>query len=154
VNVSLPARGSAVIPLLSRFVGPSPPDANGSQWFIPVTLAEVAGVGTRVTSFIVAGQDGSSLIPSGGNLPAKGSMVIPLAWRGAQPPFTFDIVIGGGDGSGGQWKRQASVTLTGGDITQFVHVNPGGLTNGASFVRAYAPGMLTTAFGTALASST
>jgi uncharacterized protein (TIGR03437 family) len=108
---------SAVIPTISpNPVYQQPPDANGNSWFYTIQLTEVAGVGTTLTDFTIAGTDfgsqivaafGSATIPPNGTISASieaGGLTVPV-----QRVFTFT----GKDASGRVWTQQASAQFLG-----------------------------------------
>jgi uncharacterized protein (TIGR03437 family) len=157
VNVSIPATNSAVVPS----VVPYPPvpigqtDSNGRPWHFILTLKEVAGVGTTLTSFIVSGENFSSQIVRlfGSNaLPPRGSLSANLAYGGSKPPFTLLFSFSGVDANGYQWTQQLPVQFGGPE--QVPYIQGSGLTNAASFKEMFAPGMVTSVFGFNLSQST
>jgi uncharacterized protein (TIGR03437 family) len=157
VNVSIPATNSAVVPS----VVPYPPvpigqtDSNGRPWHFILTLKEVAGVGTTLTSFIVSGENFSSQIVRlfGSNaLPPRGSLSANLAYGGSKPPFTLLFSFSGVDANGYQWTQQLPVQFGGPE--QVPYIQGSGLTNAASFKEMFAPGMVMSVFGFNLSQST
>ena len=169
VSVSVPSGHSAVVATAyaNHYVFAYPPAfhnpalANGYGWGFAVKLTEVAGVGTTLTTFKISGTtvgivDISSRIPDffGGNsLAANATLIGSVALNAASAPSTITIILGGQDANGFQWTTQIPLPLVAGP-QQFLDINfGGGLTNGASFQHAYAPGMILSVFGTNLTNS-
>lgn len=117
-----PSTGSAVLavapqsatPGSSVFVSISPNPARSGQ-LIEVTLAEEAGVATKLTSFTMNGAGmstsisplfGSTRIAAFGTLSA--TMRVPTT---PLPPATIPLVFGGADTGGRQWSRQVDLSV-------------------------------------------
>jgi uncharacterized protein (TIGR03437 family) len=111
IQVSVPASGAAVIPTLPDTVWASlPPDAQGPTWQTTLTLTEVAGVATSITSFTIDGaaQPLSQYFPAGGILP-KGSVSASVIFRNLAVPVARTFGFAGTDATGQSWSRQVSV---------------------------------------------
>jgi len=151
----VPSANSAVsIQVAPNPCGAQPPDANGNQWFPTFTLKELAGIGTTITGFSFAGIDLSSQTVSafGSNqLPPHGTLSTDTFWRGFTAPGVYTLTFSGVDASGFQWTQQVPVEFD--PLEDYVFVNVGGLTNGASFEQVFAPGMVLSVFGRNLANN-
>jgi len=159
VTVSLPSSGSAVVPSVSSSVDPGFPsvpetiDSSGPSWDLTLTLHELAGKPTTLTSFAVDGNDYSSQIVSffgQASIRARGTINAPLAFTGVKPPVTRVFTFGGVDADGTTWTRTLNVPFLG--LEQLIQV--GGVSNAASGDTQFAPGMLVSVYGTQLAAST
>lgn len=157
VTMRLPSQNSAVQVIVEpREVGEESPNTEGFQWFYRLTLKELAGFLSTITNLTINGEDRSGQIRSlfGGNntVPAFGSLSADLSFRGVTAPYELRISISGADSGTYRWTRDLVVPLQ--PRRQFTYVSPGGLTNGASFRNASAPGMLSSIFGGFLATRT
>jgi uncharacterized protein (TIGR03437 family) len=154
VTVSLPASGSAVLPSITPSAVPETIDPTGPSWDYMLTLHELAGTATTLTSFTVDGVDYSSQIVSffgQANIRARGTIVANLAVTGLHPPQTRVFTFGGVDADGTRWTRTLNVPFLG--LEQSLQID--GVSNAASGDTEFAPGMLVSVYGeqTALAAA-
>jgi uncharacterized protein (TIGR03437 family) len=108
IPVNLPASGSVVVPSIN----PNPVYPTGpTSWPYTVTLVEMAGIATKLTSFTIDGVNNSANIAALGNgsIPAKGSVSATFVGNPATIPTTRTFVFGGVDADGTNWTRQISV---------------------------------------------
>jgi uncharacterized protein (TIGR03437 family) len=153
VNVSLPSSGSAVVPSMDPPAVPETIDASGPSWDYTLTLHELAGKATTLTSFVIDGNDYSSQIADffgQASIRARGTLNADLSATGVQPPVTRVFVFGGVDADGTRWTRTLSVPFLG--LQQLLNV--GGVSNAASGDTAFAPGMLVSVYGQNMANAT
>jgi hypothetical protein len=124
VTVTQPSTNAAIIP--SAYPNPvfqEPPDADGYTFFFTVTVSEVTGVGTTLTSFTFNGSDYSSQIASffgGTTLPPHGSLSAVLGAKSVTVPSVGVFQFGGSDANGHAWKQQLSLPFYGPQITAII----------------------------------
>ncbi|HEX3880660.1 MAG TPA: protease pro-enzyme activation domain-containing protein [Bryobacteraceae bacterium] len=145
---SAPTASAVVASLDQSPVFQQQPDASGNGWVFNLTLSEEAGIATTMTGMTINGVDysgrisslfGSSAIPAAGAIAAKiglANLSVPL-----NVPFTFTGV----DASGNQWNQQLSVPFQGVQTQLTI----AGMSNAATGVQSYAPGMIMSIYGTA-----
>ena len=124
-------------------------DANGNQWAYTLTLTEEAGIATTLTGFTINGKAtdvsstfGSASIAAHGSLSSKN-----LGFATLTVPANVTFTLTGKDAGGHTWTQRLSVPF---DATQVALV-VGGASNAASGQQAYAPGMIVSVYGTAMA---
>lgn len=157
VTMRLPSQNSAIqIIVEPREVGEESPNNDGNRWFYRLTLKELAGFLSTITTLTINGEDYSGQIRTlfGGNntVPAFGSLSANMSYRGVTAPFELKIVISGADSGTYRWTQDIVVPLY--PRRQFTYISPGGITNGASFRNVSAPGMLSSIFGSLLSTRT
>ena len=126
------------------------PTSAGNNWVFTLTIAEQAGVPTRLTDLVIDGASYASQLAAffgKVDIPAHGYISGSIGTKSLSTPFTRNFVISGIDpGTGRTWKQ----TLT----AQFLGFAPapviGGVAHGASFTQAFAPGMVLSVFGSNL----
>ncbi|MDX2269812.1 MAG: protease pro-enzyme activation domain-containing protein [Bryobacter sp.] len=156
INVTLPAQNSAVaLEVEPREISESAPDNTGARWFLDLTLRELAGTLTNVTSLTVGEQDLSNQIRSlfgGITLQARGTLSARLALNNLTPLTPLRIFVSGSDSGNFRWNREIFVPIYG--RRQVSLLSRGGLVNAASFAEGVAPGSITSLFGFTLANGT
>lgn len=153
VNVSLPPSGSAVVPSVYPPAVPETIDSSGLRWDYTLTLHELAGTPTTVTSLIIDGADESSQIANffgQATIRARGTLIASLSASSLHPPVTRVFTFGGRDANGTTWTRTLNVPFLG--LEQLLQV--GGVSNAASADTLFAPGMLVSVYGQQMANAT
>lgn len=153
VTLTLPTAGSAVVPTIDPPAVPEILEPWGPGWVFSITLTELAGKATTLTSFGLDGVDYSSLINSFFGttaIPAHGTLTTTLAVQDVHPPQTRTFTFGGTDGDGTTWERTLNEPFLG--LQQLLQV--GSVNNAASGDVVYAPGMLVSVYGAQMASAT
>lgn len=115
VGVNIPANGSVVLATISpNPVYQSAPDAQGFSWFYTITLRELAGTATTLTSFTINGTPVAiSSFFSSTTIPAKGTLTAGIRSSGLTVPTTRVYAFAGADGTGRTWSQQVTVTFQG-----------------------------------------
>ncbi|SPE32839.1 putative Tripeptidyl-peptidase I [Candidatus Sulfopaludibacter sp. SbA3] len=152
VVVALPAGSAAVVPTLApNPVHQSLPDANGNTFVLTITLQEMAGTGATVTDFTIDGisRPVGSVFASA-TLAPKGTLAGTIRLQPFAVPATRVFGVSGRDAGGNSWTQQVPAQFLG--PAYFTEV--GGISNAASGGLSYAPGMLMSVYGQALASRT
>jgi uncharacterized protein (TIGR03437 family) len=111
IQATFPTAGAAIVPSWPDTVWPSlPPDAQGPTWQTTLSLYEVAGVATSITSFTIDGaaQPLAQYFPSGGILPG-GSVTTTVIFRNLAAPVVRTFGFAGTDATGRTWSRQVPV---------------------------------------------
>ena len=111
IRITLPTGAAAIVPSAPNTVWPSPPDAQGLSWQTGIGLFEEAGVPAILTGFTIDGQAQtlSTYFPSP-NIPASGSLIATVVFRGLAAPVTRTFGFTGVDALGNSWSRQVSVS--------------------------------------------
>ncbi len=146
-TVNLPT-ASAVVPSIDQNPVFETLNRSGFHWSFTITLTEEAGVATTLTAFTINGENynlatvfGTATIPADGSLSSTG-----LGLNNLSVPSNVVFGFSGVDASGKQWTQTLSVPFDGPQAQLAI----GGVSNAASGVQAYAPGMLLSVYGTAL----
>jgi uncharacterized protein (TIGR03437 family) len=149
------ATSSAVVPSIDQNpVFQQAPDQNGNQWAFTITLTEEAGVATTLTEFTINGTAypvqatfGTITIPADGSISSQNLGLATLS------PLPSKVVFGfkGTDTAGQKqsWSQTLSIPFDGPQVS--LSINTNGCTNAASGKFSYAPGMLLSIYGQALA---
>ena len=150
---SQPATASLVVPSIDPDpVSQTPPDANGNGWTFNLTLTEEAGVSTTLTDFTINGTSYASQIASlfgTAAITARGSIVAGYGLSSATVttvPQNVTFGFKGMDPGGATWSTALTVPFTGPQTALAI----GGASNAATGKQTFAPGMLTSLYGTAL----
>jgi uncharacterized protein (TIGR03437 family) len=147
---SQPPPGSSVVPSLDQNpVFEQAADSQGNRWSFKITLAEEAGVATTLTDFTIDGVSyGSEIAALFGTaaIAARGSITAPYGFAALAVPKTVTFGFAGVDAGGRQWSTALSVPFSGPQTQLTV----AGISNAATGVAAFAPGMLLSVYGTAL----
>ena len=113
VNLTVPTGPSVVVPsVVPNPVFQQAPDESGNNFFYTLRLSEIAGTGTTLTGFTIAGADDSSDIPSwfgSGVIPANGTVSASLKALLTTLPVNRVFGFSGMDASGATWTRQITV---------------------------------------------
>jgi uncharacterized protein (TIGR03437 family) len=120
-----------------------------SSWNFQITLSEEAGFATSLTGFTVNGADYSSKISAifgTSQIGAGQSISGCMSLTGVNAP-TYEVF--NLSGPNGSWSTSLNTSFQGPQA----QLNVGGATNAASYVQAYAPGMLMAVFGTGMGST-
>jgi uncharacterized protein (TIGR03437 family) len=146
-----PATTTAVVASIDQNpVFQGAPDAHGNPWSFTLMLTEEAGIGATLTDFTVNGVSYTSQIPAlfgGSSIPALGSISATMGLSSLAVPTTVTFVFSGVDAQGNPWTVSFPVPFSGPQTNLTV----AGATNGASYQKAYAPGMILSVFGSARA---
>lgn len=140
-----PAVATAVVASIDQ----NPVFEQGNRWVFTVTLTEEAGIGATLTNFTINGASFTSQISSlfgGSTISALGSISATVALASVAVPTTVTFVFSGTDNAGHPWTVQFPVPFSGPQTNLAV----GGVTNAASYQKAYAPGMIVAVFGSAM----
>ncbi len=116
ITVAPPASGSGVVPTITPNPAYQTPSTGDPSWSISVTLKEIAGVSTTLTSLNIDGDDYTSQIVSffkTANIPAHGSITGSIRVTEITPPFDSVFHFTGTDAGGAIWTRDATVRLLG-----------------------------------------
>ena len=147
---SQPPPGSSVVPSLDQNpVFEQAPDSQGNRWSVKITLAEEAGVGTTLTDFSIDGVSYASEIAALFGTPAiaaRGSITAAYGFAALAVPKTVTLGFAGVDAGGRQWSTALAAPFSGPQTQLTV----AGISNAATGVAAFAPGMLVSVYGTAL----
>jgi uncharacterized protein (TIGR03437 family) len=133
------------------------PNAQGNSWFYTITLAETAGVATRLTGFTINGADNSSQIASSfgsSTLPARGILLGSLQAKGITVPSNVVFAFTGVDAGGRQWSQQVSVPFSGPGTPGVATIFSGGIVPIYGTTSIIQPGSWISIFGTNLANGT
>jgi len=116
VGITMPAKGSAVVPTLS----PQPVFANqnlaGNYWLYDIVLANLTSTATTLTGFVIDGTDESSQIPvwfGSNKIGANGSLSTSLEATGLVPPVNRVFTFSGTDADGTLWTQSITVPFLG-----------------------------------------
>jgi uncharacterized protein (TIGR03437 family) len=124
-----------------------PVDAFGDSFEVAVTLTEANGGQTTLDSFSISGVSKDIATYFGTNIiPANGSINTTIGLKSMTVPATIPFAFSGTDPGGKTWTQTVNV--------QFLPNLISAVSNGASFLTTFAPGMQMTVFGTQLASGT
>jgi uncharacterized protein (TIGR03437 family) len=120
IQISRPAGVSAIVPSVNPSpVYAAPADAQGLSWQTIVTLTEVAGVPSTLTSFTIDGQAQAlaTYFPST-SIPANGVLRADLVFRNLAYPVTRAFTFTGIDSTGATWTRTVPITFLGPQVFQ------------------------------------
>ena len=108
IQLALPSSGSAVIPSINT----NPVTQVGTVWPYTLTLREIAGVATKLTSWTVNGT--AQLVSSfgTGDIPANGSVSVALTGN-VIPPLDRTFIYNGTDADGRTWTQQMTIPFVG-----------------------------------------
>jgi len=109
LTLNLPASGSLVVPSIS----PNPVPKAGSVWPYTVTLAEKAGVATKLTGFTIDGVTNPVSFFGSGSIPANGRVSSSLAGSGLSVPVVRTFVLTGADADGKAWTQTITANFVG-----------------------------------------
>jgi uncharacterized protein (TIGR03437 family) len=122
------------------------PTAEGNNWLYTLSISEQNGVATLLTGLTIDGFDYTSQISAffGANaiLP-RGVLTATIGTKTLNPPVTRTFTVTGRDANGRTWTQNLSVPFLGVAPAPVI----GGVSNGASFNQAFAPGMVLSVFG-------
>jgi uncharacterized protein (TIGR03437 family) len=149
-SAQAPSNSQVVVSLSQNPVYQQASNKNGLSWSVTITLTEEAGIPTTLTDFTVNGQSALSTYFPLTAITALGTLSASFGFQTLNVPATVILGFTGVDTGGAQWTRTVSVPFLG--MAQAPTI--GGVTNGASYDHAYAPGMFVSVFGTNLAAAT
>ncbi len=140
---------SAVVPSLDQ----NPVFQQGNSWPFHLTLTEEAGIATTLTGMTINGVDYTSQIAKlfgTASIPAANSITAAISLTNLAVPVNVAFTFAGLDASGKQWNQQLSIPFQG--VQTQLTIN--GISNAATGQQAYAPGMILSIYGAALATFT
>lgn len=147
---SQPPLGSSVVASLDQSpVFQQAADSKGNRWSFNVTLNEEAGIAATLTDFSVDGVSHASEIASlfgTAAIAARGSITAPYGFATLAVPKSVTFGFTGVDASGRQWTTSVSVPFSGPQTRLTV----AGISNAATGVAAFAPGMILSIYGTGM----
>lgn len=134
-----PASSQVLVTASPNPVTEHPADAEGHRWTIAITVADLSGVGTKLTGFTVNGaaMDVASSFRTV-TIPPLGSAQATVQFTGLTVPVLVTFGVTGVDASGFAWSQRLSVSFYGSSETNAI----GGVANAASYQQTFAPGML------------
>ena len=130
IQIVLTAGVSAILPSVSPSpVYAAPADAQGLSWQTRVTLSEVAGIPSTLTSFTIDGQ-AQTLAPyfPSTSIPANGSVSATVVFRNLAYPTTRTFAFGGVDSTGLTWTRTLPIAFLAPQVFQNFNLSAAPLT--------------------------
>jgi len=109
LTLNLPASGSLVVPS----VLPNPVSQTASGWAYTITLAERAGVATKLTGFTIDGASNGIGLFGSGNIPANGHISSSRIDNGLTVPLVRTFVFTGVDADGKTWTQTITANFVG-----------------------------------------
>ncbi|HWF09473.1 MAG TPA: protease pro-enzyme activation domain-containing protein [Bryobacteraceae bacterium] len=130
IQITKPAGVAAILASVApNPVYAAPAGAQGLSWQTILTLSEIAGVPSAVTSFAIDGQQQTlaNYFPST-SVPANGVLTADLVFRDLPYPVTKTFTVAGVDSTGATWTRTVTATFLGPQVFQNFNLTASPLT--------------------------